>query len=660
MLGIWIEDLIQINIYSLILSWFLVFVLLLVLHFRQNRIFSRETYFTGMMFLLSFMTGIWLHNRADERKNPQHYLNYLQSDKPVSLKLLLQKKKRTTSRQNFTARVKQLNGQTCIGKILVHIPLSVNGTGVGDEILVYTDSGAIYQTRKARNPYAFDYRSYLQRQNIYREINLKNQAFRIDSTRHNLYQSVEKIRQNIKNYLASGGLSPRELAFANTILLGERHEISQETYRDFQSAGTMHILAISGLHVGILLVFLNLLLYPLKRFSLFLFLLATIGFLWFYALLSGFSPSVVRAVLMFSLLQTGFHIKRQNNTYNIVFITAFLMLLYKPDYLFQVGFQMSFLAVLSILSFLPFLRKLFHSKYKLLQWWLDLFSVSLSAQLGILPVSLYYFHQFPLYFWLANLLVVPLLFLDLFIGFTLLILSFLHIKIEILFKLFGFLTDLLMRINHKIGEFAYALIQHISFGWHQMLISLIFIFVLYHYLKKPAQYYRLVALFLLIIFFQASILYENYQTSRREYYYIMYQYHSPLVAMGRGDSLHFYRTKEQINPYVLNNMELHYKQISFDSLAIFQQFQGKKILHIDSLGIYAYNNYQPDIVVMHRSPKINFERMLLRLHPKLVVADASNRYSLIEKWKQSARKYRVEFYDINQKGAWVLPDINEK
>jgi len=654
MLGIFAGQIFHIVQLFVIISWLFVFVLLLFFHQRQQTLLKKEVFFVIFVFLLSFLSGILLFKRADKRQNKHHYTRYLAKDSTIYLKILLIKKLRTTKRLNFIGCVVQVNSTKTTGDILLHFPLQSNEISVGDNILVYMDSKHIKKPRKALNPNFFDYRKYLQTQQIYREINLQHTAYYIDSETANWYKIIATIRQKAQRYFSSGGLSHQELAFANTVLLGERQDVSPENFRDFQSAGTMHILAVSGLHVGILLLFLHIFLYPVKRFSLLVFLILSIGFLWFYALLSGFSPSVVRAVLMFSLFQLGFYIQRKNNPYNILFVTAFLMLLYNPYYLFQVGFQLSFLAVLGIISFFPFLNRLFHSKYQIIQWWLDLLSLSIAAQLTVLPLSLYYFHQFPLYFWLANLLVVPLLIIVLFIGFVLLIFSLLNIKTVFIFKAFSFLTACLLQINHLIGELPFALFENIRFSKWQLMLFMMILLFLYYYLKKPRNYYRLTVLLLVILVFQGLVLIQRELYKAQHSYMVLHQYRTAVVAEKKSDKLHFFQAQEKINPYLLKNMYLFYPEIQFDSLPVFQGFAGKKILHIDSLGIYSFENFHPDIVVLHYSPKINFDRMLKVLQPKQVVFDASDKFYLIERWKKSAIKYQTDFYDVNTQGAYIL------
>ena len=652
--GIFAEKVLVCNSFLLTVLLLISLTLSIFFHFRQNKLYRKESFFSISLIFVAFFTGMLLEYQADIRNQKAYFAHHLSGKSPVYIKTLVLKKLRTTKRQNLVAKVVRVDKHFVQGKILLHIPLSTTEITVGDSVFLYTDSASFMKPRTAMNPFAFDYREYLKTQNIYREVNLKNIPYQIDSTGENLYKLTAQIRQKIKNYLKSGGLTSRELAFAYTVLLGERNEITKDVYRDFQAAGTMHILAISGLHVGILLVFLNLILYPLKKFSLWLFLLISIVFLWFYAFISGFSPSVVRAVLMFSLLQLGFHLRRNTNTYNILFSAAFLMLLYHPDYLLQVGFQMSFMAVWAIISFLPHLRKIFRSKYMILQWWMDLFSVSIAAQLGILPLSLYYFHQFPVYFWLANLVVIPLLFLILFVGFILVFFSFFNLKVGLFFDIFSVLINTLLSFTHKIGELPGALIQNISFNRLQLILAVAAIFVLYAYLKNKRNYYALVSVLLLILSFQISIIWQKHLEAKRNEFYVMYQYHTPVVATGRGEELHFYQKKAYIDSFLLKNMKLQYSQIYYDSLPVFQNFAGKKIFHVDSLGIYKNIDYQPDIVILHDSPKINFERMLTILQPELIIVDATNRYALIDLWEQTSEKYQVKFYNINKKRAFVL------
>ncbi|NQU81799.1 MAG: ComEC/Rec2 family competence protein, partial [Bacteroidetes bacterium] len=187
----------------------------------------------------------------------------------------------------------------------------------------------------------------------------------------------------------------------------------------YRVSGAVHILAISGLHVGILYVvlFYSLAFLKRRRWGKIVLVLVIMTALWFFALLTGLSPSVLRATTMFSFVLIGQTLSRYSSVYNSLAISAFILLFINPSLIFNVGFQLSYCAVLGIVILQPRLHNLMRSRFWLVDKISGLVAVSIAAQLATFPLSLYYFHQFPVYFWLTNIIVIPLTTLILYFGF---------------------------------------------------------------------------------------------------------------------------------------------------------------------------------------------------------------------------------------------------
>lgn len=220
-----------------------------------------------------------------------------------------------------------------------------------------------------------------------------------------------RCRDSIVNIYAGWNLDDENRAVVSALTIGDKSELTPEMREAYSAAGTSHVLALSGLHVGILSAILFLLLSPLKKIKYGRFLQSGIVvlILWIFAFVSGLSPSVVRAVTMCSLYLIASVVVENglSGLYSLV-LTAFVMLCYQPFYLFDISFQLSFLAVLSIILFFPFFNSLVKVSNRVLKYLWSIMAVSLSAQLGTLPLILYYFGSFPTYFLLANLIVSPL------------------------------------------------------------------------------------------------------------------------------------------------------------------------------------------------------------------------------------------------------------
>ncbi len=225
-----------------------------------------------------------------------------------------------------------------------------------------------------------------------------------------------KIQHRLVQRYTDAGLSGRSLAFVSAITLGEKDELDSSLRQSFAAAGAAHVLAVSGLHTGIIyLVVFSLFTFfglrrPLyeQRLRRALLSAAILLVMWLYAFVTGLSPSVLRAVLMLSIVEIGWVLRRESISLNTVAAAACVCLWAEPMSLFNVSFQLSFSAVAGIMLFVPYMNEVWHVKgNKLRRWLRDTITVSLGAMIGTLPVTLYHFGQVAHYFLLANVVVLP-------------------------------------------------------------------------------------------------------------------------------------------------------------------------------------------------------------------------------------------------------------
>ena len=293
------------------------------------------------------------------------------------------------------------------------------------------------------NPYAFNFKRYMAHREIYYQTFLKQGNFtKISGHKGNmLKETALHFRKNLLKVYTENGIKGREYGVLSALTLGYREELDTATKKSFASSGTIHVLAVSGLHVGIIYLVLNFLFRPFerKRTGKILKVLIILVLLWFYALITGLSASVVRAASMFSLLLIGSSLRRPVNIYNIIAVSAFILLFINPHELTDVGFQLSYLAVISIV----FIQPALYRSVVIKSWFADkiwaLFTLSVAAQIGTFPLTIYYFNQFPVFFWISNLLMIPLITLILYLAFLLFIVSYIPLIPAILTKLLLFL-----------------------------------------------------------------------------------------------------------------------------------------------------------------------------------------------------------------------------
>lgn len=293
----------------------------------------------------------------------------------------------------------------------------------GDAFIVHN----IFKTPEpTENPGAFDYARYLRRQGIYHIALVLSDE--VQTTGNNSarwqWKGIFRARDYFHAVLHRYVRDPDALTVGEALVIGTRTDISEEIRNAYAHTGTMHILAVSGLHVGILFAVLEFLLRPVGWFNRSpsgkvikcLLLLAVI---WWYACLAGLSPSVNRSAVMFSFLSLGKLLERQNNTFNVLFASMLVLMLGDPWCITDAGFQLSYLAVGGIVFFQPMFQKIYRPRNVFIRYVWTMITVSIAAQLATVPVTMYYFHQFPNYFLLSNLLAIPISFIVLVAGLVL-------------------------------------------------------------------------------------------------------------------------------------------------------------------------------------------------------------------------------------------------
>jgi len=317
-------------------------------------------------------------------------------------------------------------GLRCTGKLLAYLAKEDRAASLkyGD-LIVFNARWQVI--RPPEIPGDFDYQQYMKYHGVYDQAYISTGKWnKLDLNHGNAILSYAiGIQDRILKVLARQGLEGEEFKVASAILAGYRAALDPELQQAFSGAGAMHILCVSGLHVGVIYLVLSYILSVLgkgKR-SKALRSILLITAIWLYALVTGCSPSVLRASTMISFVVMGTWLSRSRNIYNTLAASAFLLLLTDPYMIMAIGFQLSYLAVIGIVTIQPFLYKSVYLKYWLPDKAWAIITVSIAAQAGTFPLAIYYFHQFPNYFLLTNLIVIPASSLIIYIGFLLLFFS---------------------------------------------------------------------------------------------------------------------------------------------------------------------------------------------------------------------------------------------
>ena len=565
--------------------------------------------------------------------------------------------KSNTFSQRYYAEILSLNNIKTQGKIALIIPNDSTQTNVtiDQELLLY---GEISEINAPLNPHEFDYKKYLESLGIYHQIYAKpNELIRLEKHNTTIYGIVADFRNTIIAHLREANFANDELGVIQALLLGERNDISEETYTNYKNAGAIHILAVSGLHIGILLLLLQFLLQPLENitYGKKIKLVLIVFLLWGFAFLAGLSASVVRAVTMFTFLAYAESLNRPANKFNVLALSMFFILLFKPSYLFHVGFQMSYLAVFAILWIYPMLQRFWFPKNKIIRYIWQLLSVSIAAQLGVLPLSLFYFHQFPGLFFITNLAVIPFLGFILVFGIIVIILALFNMLPKFIASIYN---DVIQFMNDIIGWIAQQesfLFKSISFDSTMLVLSYFTIIFLVLALSKPT--FKRVTIFLGgIIAFQIWLLIINYNTTRKQEIMVLHQSRNTGLLYQNGETLHLY----SINPNRLEKTVDVYATAEFTKTNLIHALKNnydinhKQFYVMDSFAIHPPTEANISHILLTQSPKINLERLLDSMKPEIILADGSNYKSDVLYWKETCKKRKLPFHYTGEKGAYYF------
>lgn len=413
----------------------------------------------------------------------------------------------------------------------------------GQQLLV---SAVLHEVENLGNPNEFNYKRYLRFHGISHRAHIKSGAFKLLANGNpGLRGWMYDLRSQLIQKFRDSGLEDEELSVASALILGYRTELDRELMSAYAGAGATHVLAVSGLHVGIVYVILNTLLKFLDRrkYGRFIKTLLLIFALFGYAGLTGLSASVFRAATMFTFVAIGKAFSRDTNIFNTLGVSAFVLVAIDPMIIMQVGFQLSYLAVIGIVLIQPMLFNLWASENRYLDWAWSITCVSIAAQIATAPLGLLYFHQFPNLFLVSNLLVIPAAAVILYLGFALFVFSFW--KPTLLY--FGFLLKTVISSLNQIvvwiEQIPYSVLSGIDITIIEtIMIYVVIVSVLVFLLHKnrPAFY---VALGLSIIFMVAQCVEVHKQKTQRLLTVYNVKGHTA-VAVVQGTRLQFFSDEE--------------------------------------------------------------------------------------------------------------------
>ncbi|MDX2195888.1 MAG: ComEC/Rec2 family competence protein [Cytophagales bacterium] len=549
---------------------------------------------------------------------------------------------------------------------------AIHNLQYGKKLLIL---GSFEPISAAKNPLEFDIKQYYARRQVH---------FRHFVALHNVEITGEKINSYILYYsmivrdkvnmiFAKYIPDEREKNVACALVLGIKNTIDSEILSAYSATGTMHVLAVSGMHVGIIFQVLNMLFSFLGKIKNGTFLrnIIVLFLLWVYAFVTGMCPSVLRAVVMLSFVIGGKFLKQRSSMHSTLSLSAFAILCFSPHLIFDVGFQLSYLAVLGIVVLHPHIEQLFKSENYIIDFLWQIICMSIAAQIATFPIGLYYFHQFPNYFLLSNIVVVPWATFIMYSGFIFLSCSWHDWLGHTLGWALGKQVWGLNSIILWLEKMPYATIGNIS-------ISTLEVYLIYGIIAAAfiaINYKNIVALLLtsvLIISYCATHLYTFFQKFYDKKLIIYHINNASVVEFITKKNVYYYASN--LHKYETRGYDFYIKNHHIASLA---EHSHKLKLHtvtgLSGIGVLTYNNctiliYNADnllidAVTKHKIP-VNYiligdkkyhslENIVQNYTFGTLIIDGSVPAYLVKKYIKEANKLNIDVHFTGDMGAFI-------
>ena len=502
---------------------------ILVLSFFILRYFSFKRFKValGVIGLVSFFLIGFLHLKNSTEWGKQNHLSTYQHKVIAYMASITKLPEEKEKSWKYEIRILKVTDGVTWNEVEARALLYVRKDSLptsffyGDEILV---KGTPVLLQAPSNPHEFNFKRFLSFRNIYHQQFVRsNQIKKVTSirTKDVKYYSM-RMRKWATNQLKKQLPDQHENAIALALTLGVTDGIDNDLQNAYAASGAMHVLAVSGLHVGILYGIVLLLFRPFTNVSWSRWLVTGISLmiLWSFAFVTGLSPSVLRAVTMFSFIALAKPFGRRTSIYNTLAGSAFLLLLYDPFLIMSVGFQLSYFAVLGIVAIHRPLYQWFEPDNAFVDWIWNITCVSIAAQLAIFSLGLLYFHQFPLYFLFSNLFVIPGAIAVLVTSLMVLATSFIPVIASMLGELLTFIIQALNFGVFTIERIPNSLIENLYITTSQcwlLILTLVFVLLLYYFKKSGYLYGALMCL----VLYSANQWYHHF-TEVRQNQFIVY------------------------------------------------------------------------------------------------------------------------------------------
>ena len=621
--------------------------------------------------ILFFSLGAMLTWQKDIRNNKQWLGNFYEGQNGLIVTLdepLSEKTKSFKANATVSSLIK--NGQSIRvkGKIILYFKKdSTLQLNYGSRILF---KKPLQEIKNSGNPGGFDYKRYSLFQGITHQVYLKSDEFEVlNGKEENPFRKfIYSSRGKVLDILRTNIKGDKELGLAEALLIGYKDDLEQSLVQSYTNTGVVHIIAISGLHLGLIYWLLTLALKPFKKRKSAKWLnpVLIITGLWLFSLLAGAQPSILRSALMFTFIVLGESLTKKSYIYNTMAVSAFILLCINPYWLWDVGFQLSYAAVLSIIIFMRPIYNWFYIKNKIVDFFWKLNAVTLAAQILTVPLSIYHFHQFPNLFILTNFVAVPLSSAILLGEIFLCLISFIPVLALLLGKLISWHIWLMNTYIEKIETISFSLWDGLQISIIQAILLVLFAVGISYWLMEKSKKGLKLGLFSLLCFVTLNSV--SFIQSNQQQKIIIYNVpQKRAIDIVTGRNYFFIGDSDLLSSNFARNFHLKPSRVLYritetkaaDNIVKFENYinyEDKNILLLDETISFSPQQTKPtiDLLVISKNPKVYMKRLAASLDIKQIVFDGSVPAWKANYWKKDCDSLHIPWHDVTMKGAFVM------
>ncbi len=652
---------------SLYISFAILIFILLIFYF--NKSFSL-LWLKGLLIQFIFLViGLISFSFQNIKTNPQWVGHHYHDSSIVLVTLqepIVEKTKSYKALASFDSIYYYQQWIAVKGNVLLYFKRDTVKPNLqyGSQILITKN---LLPIKNSGNPGGFNYEQYAAFQDIYHQVFLSSKDYqKTNVLKINWFSKwligsrnylLKLLKKNIKNEKA--------VAVAEALLIGYRDDLDKDLVQAYSNTGVVHIIAISGLHLGMIYGLLVALFIPFKKkkFTIWLKPIIILFVLWMFSFLAGAAPSIVRSAVMFSFIIVGETIQRKSSVYNTLAASAFAMLLFNPFYLWDVGFQLSYAAVISIITFMKPISHWFYFQNKIIEKIWQLNAVTLSAQILTLPVMLYHFHQFPNLFLFTNFVAVPLSGFILYSELLLIAVAPLHNIASFVGNITNSMVVFMNQYIERLNNLSISVTDYIQISLWQAIFLMIFLVLFSLWLIHKKSKLFLISLYSFSVFITLrtiDIIKKNNQNKLIVYNVPQHK----AIDIIDGNQSTFWGDSALLEDDFLQNFHLkpsrilnriQTKNLSFISSNVIQ-VNNKNIIVIDkklNLSTLPLNS-NVELIIIQNNPNISFEQVAQYFNCKKFVADATNSLWKIKKWKRDCENLHLRLHSVQEQGAFIM------